>query len=620
ARRRRGPLTRDELIARSIEDLDLEAELDDLHRSRRIITVLLAGLLRDALGTALPTGIPEAHLPPVDRAVAQLLSRWARGRGPFPATAPVEAFGLAPGVARTALEQLTAERVLAQGEFTPGREGEEWVDAEVLRRIRRASLAASRREIAPVPGPVYAQFLGQWQHLVPRRPDGRRESSHWRGGDGLLSVVDQLTGVSLPLSAWEPQVLPARLPEMTPALLDAAFAAGELVWTGHGRLGRDDAWIRLHLTDALPLGLDADALEEAAADLPTGSSAARILALLRGTPGALRHGEILTALADDGDALAPSEVHDALWDLAFRALITNDSFEALRSYGRGPAPTRTTRTGSRSRPLTRRGAARLSAAMMRQGATSVSELVPGPVGAGRWSAVRVESVDPAARAAALATLLLDRHGVVTRGAMDVEDIPGGFAAVYRVLAVLEENGSCRRGYFVDGLGASQFAPVEAVDRLRDRDREAESAQITQRAASGSTAEAATIALAATDPANPYGAALTWPPLTIPPPEGSTVRPARRSGALVLLTGGQAMAVVDKGAKHLLWWADESATPALAAQLVRTLAEDSRLPQLRIERINGHRIDSAPVAAVGEALVAAGCYRSPRSIRLRAGDR
>ncbi|ATG51667.1 ATP-dependent helicase [Brachybacterium vulturis] len=631
ALRRLGPLTRDELAARSAEDLDLEAELDDLRRSRRIITVRLAGqehlaavedagLLRDALGTALPPGIPQAHLAPVQRAVAQLLSRWARGRGPFPAAAPVEAFGLAPGVARTALEQLTAERVLAQGEFTPGREGEEWVDAEVLRRIRRASLAASRREIAPVAGPVYAQFLGQWQHLVPRRPDGRRESAHWRGGDGLLSVVDQLAGVSLPLSAWETQVLPARLPEMTPALLDAAFAAGELVWTGHGRLGRDDGWIRLHLADALPLGLDAEVLEEAAAELPAGTPAARILTLLRGTPGALRHGEILTALASDGDAVEPAALQEALWDLAFRALITNDSFEALRSYGRGPAPSRTSRSGARSRPLTRRGAARLSAAMMRQGAASVSDLVPGPVGAGRWSAVRVDGVDPAARAAALATLLLDRHGVVTRGAMDVEDIPGGFAAVYRVLATLEENGACRRGYFVDGLGASQFAPVEAVDRLRDRDQEATSAQLTEQAASGSSAGTATIALASTDPANPYGAALSWPPLRIPPPAGATVRPARRAGALALLTGGQLGAVVDKGAKQLLWWAEETATPALATQLVRAIAEDSRLPQLRIERINGHPIDSAPVAAVGEALVAAGCYRSPRSIRLRAGDR
>ncbi|WP_394216785.1 ATP-dependent helicase [Brachybacterium vulturis] len=635
ALRRLGPLTRDQLAARGAEDLDLGAELDQLHGARRIIPVRLAGqehlaaiedagLLRDALGTALPPGIPQPHLEPVDRAVAQLLSRWARGRGPFPAAAPVEAFGLAPGVARTALEQLTAERVLAQGEFTPGREGEEWVDAEVLRRIRRASLTASRREIAPVAGPVYAQFLGQWQHLVPRRPDGRRESAHWRSGDGLLSVVDQLTGVSLPLSAWETQVLPARLPETTPALLDAAFAAGELVWTGHGRLGRDDAWIRLHLADALPLGLDADVLEEAAAELPPESPAARILTLLRGTPGALRHGEILAALVADGDAVAPSEMHDALWDLAFRALVTNDSFEALRSFGRSPAPSRRSRAGARSRPLTRRGAARLSAAMMRQGASSVSDLVPGPVGAGRWSAVRVEGVDPAARAAALATLLLDRHGVVTRGAMDIEEVPGGFAAVYRVLATLEENGACRRGYFVDGLGASQFAPVEAVDRLRDRDQdqaqEAQSSQLTERAANGASTGTATIALAATDPANPYGAALSWPPLTIPPPEGAAVRPARRAGALVLLTGGQPGAFVDKGAKQLLWWAEESATPALAAQLVRAIAEDSRLPQLRIARINGHPIDSAPVAAVGEALEAAGCYRSPRSLRLRAGDR
>ncbi|MGO1409190.1 MAG: ATP-dependent helicase [Brachybacterium sp.] len=634
--RRLGPLTPEELAERAGDELDLDAALAQLQQARRLITVRLAGrehlatvedagLLRDALGTALPPGIPRAHLEPVDRAVPQLLSRWARGRGPFLATAPVDAFGLAPGVARGALEQLSAERVLAQGEFTPGREGEEWVEAEVLRRIRRASLAASRRDIAPVAGPVYAQFLGQWQHLAGRRCDGRRESAHWRGEDGLLSVIDQLAGVSLPLSAWESQVLPVRLPDLTPALLDTAFAAGELVWTGHGRLGADDAWIRLHLSDALPLGLEAAELEENAAALAPDSPAARILALLRGTPGALRHGELLTALADQGEAVEPAAVQEALWDLAFRALITNDSFEALRSYGRGPAASRSGRAAGkvapgRSRPLTRRGAGRLSAAMMRQGVSSVSELAHGPIGAGRWSAVRVEGVDPAARAAALATLLLDRHGVVTRGAMDVEDIPGGFAAVYRVLAVLEENGSCRRGYFVDHLGASQFAPVEAVDRLRDRDREAEALPGGEESPAGPSADAVCVALAATDPANPYGAALTWPPLPIPPPEGATARPARRAGALVLLADGHVAAFVDKGAKHLLWWADETATPRLAAQLVRAIAEDSRLPQLRIERINGHPIDAAPVAGIGEALVAGGCYRSPRSLRVRAGDR
>ena len=631
ALRRLGPLTHEDLAERCAEGVELEAELEQLQRARRLIAVRLAGrehlaavedagLLRDALGTALPPGLPQAHLEPVDSAVAQLLSRWARGRGPFQAAAVVEAFGLAPGVARGALEQLTEQRVLQQGEFTPGREGEEWVDAEVLRRIRRASLAASRREIAPVAGPVYARFLGQWQHLAGRRPDGRRERAAWSGSDGLLSVVDQLAGVSLPLSAWESQVLPARLPDITPAELDAAFASGELVWTGHGRLGGDDGWIRLHLADALPLGLDGEALEEAAAGLAEGSLAQRLLSLLRGTPGALRHGEILGALADGGEAVAPPDLHQALWDLAFAGLLTNDSFEALRGYGRGPVSSRSSRGAGRSRPLTRRGAARLSAAMMRQGASSASELAVGPAGAGRWSAVRVDPVDPSARAAALATLLLDRHGVLTRGAMDVEDVPGSFAAVYRVLSVLEENGSCRRGYFVDGLGASQFAPVEAVDRLRDRDREAEAARGPEDDTAGPVPEAATVALAATDPANPYGAALPWPALPIVPPEGATVRPARRAGALVLLQDGHVLAVVDKGAKHLLWWADESATSAAAQQLARAITEDSRLPQLRIERINGHPIDASPVAAVGAALIEAGCYRSPKSIRLRAGGR
>ncbi|MGP9693324.1 ATP-dependent helicase [Brachybacterium sp. AOP25-B2-12] len=621
ALRRLGPLTREDLDARAREGLDIRAAWSELETARRAVTVRIAGhehlaaiedagLLRDALGVALPPGIPEAHLAEVPHAVDQLLARWARTRGPFTLPDATAAFALAPGVARSALETLTADRTLNQGEFTPGTEGAEWVDADVLRRIRRASLAASRREIEPVPGPVYARFLGQWEHLPARRPEGRRDRASLRGADGVLSVVDQLAGVSLPLSTWESQILPARLPDFAPSTLDGLFAAGELVWTGHGRLGASDGWIRLHLADALPLGLVAQDVEAAADALEDASVAGRILGLLRASPGALRHGEILTALADTGAAVEPALVTEALWDLAFTALITNDSFQALRSHGLGPAPRRSARSGGRSRPLTRRGAARLSAAMLRTGGPTVADVAAGPVGAGRWSAVRVAPVDPSARAAALATLLLDRHGVVTRGAMSVEDVPGSFAAVYRVLSTLEEAGQCRRGYFVDGLGASQFAPTEAVDRLRDLHREAEAGR----------GEETLLVLAATDPATPYGAALPWPPLPLDPPDGTTVRPARRAGALVVLRGGEVAAFVDRGGKSLLWFAAAEHTEDVAAMLVRAVTEDAVLPQLAIEKISGRPIADVEVAPVVAALEGAGCYRSPRSVRVRAGGR
>jgi ATP-dependent Lhr-like helicase len=636
--------------------------IDDLVASRRALRVRFggaehvaavedAGLLRDALGVALPVGLPQSLLDPVPDAVEQLVSRWARVRGPFTTQDLTAAFGLAPAVARGTLEHLTSDHVLDRGEFTPGHQDEEWVDAEVLRRLRRASLAASRKEIEPVPGPDYARFLGRWQHLVPRRADGTREHPELRGTDGLLTVIDQLAGVSLPLSAWESQVLPARLPGYTPSLLDELLASGEVVWSGHGRLGKADGWIRLHLAGALALGMDADAQEEAADALDPEGLPARILALLRSTPGALRQGEILTALADQDRPAMPQDVGEALWDLAFSSLLTGDSFQGLRTLTLGPVPHRTSRATGRSRPTSRRGAARLSAAMMRAGASSPSELQAGPALGGRWSALRVEPVDPSARAAALSTLLLDRHGVVTRGGMDVEDVPGSFAAVYRVLARLEENGHCRRGYFVDGLGASQFAPGIAVDLLRDRSRESEAAQGVGKA----------VVLAATDPANPYGAALPWPALPTDPPEGRTVRPARRAGALVVLIDGHVAAFVDKGAKSLLWWAGlEDATGAedgrgqadgrngraddrpggpgagsdrpdrdhpapdplgqAAAHLVRAISEDSLLPQLAVERINGRPITDGQVASVADALVEAGCYRSPRAIRVRAGGR
>lgn len=624
ALRRLGPLSRAQIAARTAPGTDPEDLVDELVSSRRAVLVRIggiehaaavedAGLLRDALGTALPPGIAPSFLEPTARPVEQLLARWARHRGPFTLEEAANAFGLAPGVARGALEALSADRELNSGEFTPGREGTEWVGTEVLRRIRRASLAASRREIEPVGHDVFARFLGQWQHVVPRDARGRRERPTWRGADGVLSVIDQLTGVSLPLSTWESQVLPARLPDYAPGTLDALLAAGEVLWTGHGRLGTSDGWIRLHLAGALPLGLDADALETAAADLAPDSVARWILDLLRRSPGALRHGEILSALADEGHAAEPTAVTDALWQLAFSTLITNDSFQVLRTHALGPAPAKRARGSGRSRPLTPRGAARLSAAMLRAGATTPEQLVTGPSGAGRWSAVRVEPVDPAARSAALATLLLDRHGVVTRGAMSVEDVPGSFAAVYRVLSALEEGGQCRRGYFVDGLGASQFAPTEAVDRLRDRQHDAD-------ARPEDAAPAHITVLAATDSANPYGAALPWPQPSIPAPEGATVRPSRRAGALVVLGDGRLLAFVDKGGTSLQWFASVEMTELAAAALVRAVAEDAMVPRLAIERIGGHGIGAAEVAHVIGALEGAGAYRSPRAVRVRAGER
>jgi len=617
ALRRLGPLTRAELAARTAADTDLDAAIDELLADRRAISVRLAadehiaavedaGLLRDALGAALPPGISEAHLAPVTRPVEQLLARWARSRGPFTLAEATAAYGLAPGVARSALDSLSADRTLTEGEFTPGRSGTEWVDVEALRRIRRASLAASRREIEPVTPDVYARFVGEWQHVTGRSDSGKRERASWRGTDGVLSVIDQLSGVSLPLSAWETQVLPARLPDYRPGTLDELFAAGEVMWTGHGRLGASDGWVRLHLADALPLGLDAAAIEEAADALAEGSVAARILALLRGSPGALRQGEILAALADQGEAVEPARVHEALWDLAFSSLVTNDSYQALRTHALGPAKRRSHSAG-RARPRPRRGAGRLSAAMMRAGAAG-DPLQQGPAGAGRWSAVRVPEVDATARSAAMATLLLDRHGVLTRGGMGVEDVPGSFAGMYRVLSTLEEAGQARRGYFVDGLGASQFAPGEAVDRLRDRQREAESHR----------SPGVHTVLAATDPANPYGAALAWPDLAIPGPEGATLRPARRAGALVVLRDGDVAAFVDKGGKSLMWFAQPEDTPAAAQALVQAVSEDHVLELLAIERISGHSIGAAEVAHVVAALEEAGAYRSPRSVRVRAG--
>ncbi|MFC0673457.1 ATP-dependent helicase [Brachybacterium hainanense] len=635
ALRRLGPLAPEQIEARMAEGASAAEASEELLAARRAVAVRIggaeqlaaiedAGLLRDALGIALPVGVPAVHLEPVPRPVEELLSRWARARGPFTLEEAVRAHGLAPGVARTALESLVADRALTTGEFTPGGEGVEWVEAEVLRRIRRASLAASRREIEPVAPSSYARFLGGWQHVRERDADGAPRRSSLAGADGALSVIDQLAGVSLPLSTWESQVLPARLHDASSALLDGLFASGEIVWTGHGRLGSDDGWVRLHLADALPLGLDAATIEDAADALAPGSVASRVLALLRGSPGALRHTEILRALAADpegGGAVDPPQLTEALWELAFSTLITNDSFAPLRGYAMGPArSSRPSRGRGRARPATRRGAARLSAAMLRAGAAHVSELETGPAGSGRWSALRVPMVDATARASALAALLLDRHGVLTRGGMGIEDVPGSFATMYRVLQTLEENGGARRGYFIDGLGAAQFAPPGAVDRLRDRDREREAAQARRQDGDESGRDDALAVLAATDPANPYGAALPWPDPGVQPPEGTSLRPARRAGSLVVLDGGEVAAVLERGGKSLLWYASPVRTPHTARALAHAVAAESMIPALAVERISGHGIESEAVAHVAAALAEAGCYRSPRAIRLRAGGR
>ncbi|MBV7699448.1 ATP-dependent helicase [Streptomyces sp. TRM70350] len=447
-----GPLTADELAERGAEPQWAQ----ELAGARRAIRVRIAGAdhwaaiedagrLRDALGTALPVGVPEAFMEPVKDPLGDLLARYARTHGPFTSATAAARFGLGVAVTEGALQRLAASGRVVQGEFHPAGIGQEWCDAAVLRRLRRRSLAALRHELEPVPPAALAQFLPQWQHI------GRGHAL--RGIDGLVRAIEQLQGASVPASALEKLVLPSRVTHYTPAMLDELTAAGEVVWAGAGVLPGKDGWVSLYMADAAPLllprphPLELTALHESVLNALSGG-----------------YGLFFRQIADQVRATTHPEVTDpqladAIWDLAWSGRLTNDTLAPLRSLlGSGRTAGSTAHRAKRTIPRGRYGS--LTAA-----ARTASRSGP-PTVAGRWSLLPSHEPDPTVRAHALARTLLDRHGVVTRGAVAAEGVEGGFSATYRILSAFEESGQARRGYVVEGLGAAQFAMDGAVDRLR----------------------------------------------------------------------------------------------------------------------------------------------------------
>lgn len=404
-----------------------------------------AGRLRDALGTALPVGVPEAFTEPVKDPLGDLLARYARTHGPFTSTTAAARFGLGTAVTDGALHRLAAAGRVVQGEFHPAGIGQEWCDAAVLRRLRRRSLAALRHELEPVPPAALAQFLPQWQHIG---------SGHGlRGIDGLVRAIEQLQGASVPASALEKLVLPSRVTGYAPALLDELTAAGEVVWAGAGSLPGKDGWVSLYLADAAPLllpsphPLETTALHQSILDTLSGG-----------------YGLFFRQIADQVRATTHPDVTDpqladAVWDLAWSGRLTNDTLAPMRSLlGSGRTAGSTAHRAKRSIPRGRYGS--LTGAARPQSRTGP------PTVAGRWSLLPDREPDLTVRAHALARTLLDRHGVVTRGAVAAEGVEGGFSAIYRILSAFEDSGQARRGYVVEGLGAAQFAMDGAVDRLR----------------------------------------------------------------------------------------------------------------------------------------------------------
>jgi ATP-dependent helicase Lhr and Lhr-like helicase len=545
-----GPLTTAGVADRS-QEIDAEAVLGDLVAERRVIPVHLGGearwasiedvaRLRDGLGVQPPPGVPQTLLDPVADPLGDVVGRFARTHAPFRIEDAARDLHLAVSVVESTLHRLEQEGRVVRGSFTPGHSGSEWVDTEVLRRIKRRSLAQLRGEIEPAEPAAVGRFLPAWQGV------GKAA----RGRPALLEVVSRLQAAEIPASVLERDVLSSRL-EDSGFGLDQLMLEGEVVWTGRSSLGPRDGRVALYLRSQLPLLHLPPPGEPPEGEL---HSAIRRHLTER---GASFFAEIY-ASAGGGDVDALLE---ALWDLVWAGEVTNDTLAPLRAF------------------LSRRG---------RSGRPRHLPSSYPPHAAGRWSLVEdllVPLPADTARAAAWATQLLDRHGVVTRSAVGSEGIPGGFSGLYPVFSQMEESGRVRRGYFIEGQGGAQFASPGAVDRVR------------------STPDTGLVALASTDPANPYGASLPWPE--------SPVRVARTAGAYVLLAEGELGGYVERGGSTVSLW---GAGAELDEDVVVALAEIAgRHSRFTIETVNDA---SAATSHLAEALIAAGFAPAVKGLRWR----
>ncbi|HYH31900.1 MAG TPA: DEAD/DEAH box helicase, partial [Pseudonocardia sp.] len=638
-----GDLSTAEAGARGVQ----EGWLRGLEAARRAIRVRIggeerwlaiedAGRVRDALGAALPVGVPETFTEPVTDPLGDLVLRYARSHGPFTAAECAARFGLGVSVVTGVLDRLVGAGRLVRGELRPlvlrsggrGTDPVEYCDAEVLRRLRRASLARLRAEVEPVEQQALGRFLPAWQGVqtVQSTPGGSRRGRMRRapGAEDVLGVVEQLAGAPLPASALEALILPARLPGYTPALLDELTAAGEVTWSGCGPLAGSDGWLAVAPSDVADLLLPEPEPDTAATPLHRAVLAALGLPDLDVPPvggGALFFRELADraarTLLDAGEqAPADDAVVAALWDLVWAGLLTNDTLAPLRARlggGRSPGG----RGGPAHRP--RRSPARGRYAQLRAGRPAMPSRTGPPSVGGRWSLAVAREPDPTRRAHARAEAFLERHGVLTRGALGTERVSGGFAGVYRVLRAMEDSGRARRGYVVEGLGAAQFAVPGAIDRLRALSRpDGGPPAASDGGWPGTDAPAAgrgpsgpsSVVLAAADPAQPYGAALAWP-ATI---GDSKHRPGRKAGALVVLVEGAPVLYVERGGRSLLSFDTERQQLVAAAHALAGAVHEGWLGSLAVERADGVGSLGTDLADV---LTEAGFRVTPKGLRLRA---
>jgi len=582
--------------------------LGELRRERRAVELRIggeprwiaadeAGLYRDALGASPPGGLPEAFIAPVPDALRELLARYARTHGPF-STEDVHArYNLDAGAV---LRELERDGVIVRGELRPGGSGRDWCDVEVLRRLRRASLAALRKEIEPAEESRLAAFLPSWQGVD-------RHTSAGAGVDRLREVLVPLQGLALPVESWERDILPRRTGAYSQTWLDHLCASGEVVWVGAGPLGRSGR-VALYFRDDAP-----------AIGPPPGGPAGRSSVSPPEEPEHLLLRERLaqgpcffTDLLAEIDA-PPEALREALWDLVWAGEATNDAWAPLRaprlSLARSGGSSASLAEGRRSvrHPARSRFASRRStgAQSQVQGRWSLSAAVFG---------AEVDTAGAVERRRVLAELLLERYGIVTREQVLAEGIRGGFSILYDTFSQLETLGVCRRGYFIEGMGGAQFALPGAVERLRAAPR---------RTGDGPR----TMVLAAADPAQPYGAALPWPKR-----EAQDRRPARVAGAYVVLVEDRPVLYVERGGRGLATLlapprqgevpAGESAgAPAgqdgpvrLALSALADAVRGGRVGKLALERIDGQPAISSPFAA---SLIELGFHSGPRRLTLSA---
>ncbi|OFL91656.1 ATP-dependent helicase [Corynebacterium sp. HMSC055D05] len=508
-----------------------------------VAQVLDAPLLRDGLGVPVPPGVP-AQVQTIPDALAQLVGRWVRTRGPFVLRDLADAFGLAVGAAHAALMPLVDKDKVIEGRYRQGVEEQEYVAAEVLRIIRSRSLAAARAQTRPVSQSAYGRFLPSWSNVAPVGV-----TPALRGADGVYSVIEQLAGVRLPASAWESHIFPSRVGDYSPVMLDELTANGEVAIVGAGKAGARDPWIML-----LPADYAAQLMPQVEEPLLS-LTQTQVMEKVR------RGGGFLF-----GDLLEPSttteELREAMWDLVEAGFLAPDSFAPIRArLAGGKTAHRARRRPQRSR--------------VRSGRTSFASTVP-PDMVGRWSLTPTPDSDPTRRSVALGESLLDRYGVVTRGSVVAEDILGGFALAYKTLSGFEESGKAMRGYLVEGLGASQFSTPATIDRLRGH-------QDTDDVVGwpSGARDPQVHVLAATDPANSYGAALPWP----------AQGPTRSAGAMVVLVDGLLAAHITRGGRTMTtffdFFPDGVGDPMpLVVDALTQAVRAGRMQPLSVEKLNG----------------------------------